>query len=66
MEKFVLTVFPGACTEAICSLAALSKQTLVPKGQLVVAEGDTGEEAEALVLMVNGVASVLKKAYANI
>ena len=43
MEKFVLTVFPGAPTEAIWALAALSKQTLVPKGNVVVAEGETGE-----------------------
>lgn len=61
MEKFQLTVFPGAPTEAMYALAASSRQTLVAKGNFVVAEGETGEDADALVLLVSGVASVLKK-----
>ena len=63
------------------ALEASSRQTLVPKGSFVVAEGEMGEDhgssqlvtaalskstsledADALVLLVSGVTSVLKKA----
>lgn len=69
------------CGQAMYALAASSRQTLVAKGNFVVAEGETGEDSEnslfrsltalsklfgedadALVLLVSGVASVLKKA----
>ncbi|CAL1146231.1 unnamed protein product [Cladocopium goreaui] len=62
MEKFQLTVFPGAPSEAMYALASVARSTLVPKGSFVVSEGETGEDADALVLLVSGVASVLKKA----
>lgn len=61
MEKFQLTVFPGAPSEAMYALASVARSTLVPKGSFVVSEGETGEDADALVLLVSGVASVLKK-----
>ncbi|CAE7195742.1 SKOR [Symbiodinium natans] len=61
MSRFIMTVFPGAPFEAVYMLAESGKRCQVPKGSNVVVEGETGEDADALVLIVNGVASVLKK-----
>eukprot|EP00931_Biecheleriopsis_adriatica_P083389 TRINITY_DN5698_c0_g1_i2.p1 TRINITY_DN5698_c0_g1~~TRINITY_DN5698_c0_g1_i2.p1 ORF type:complete len:1605 (+),score=366.13 TRINITY_DN5698_c0_g1_i2:141-4955(+) len=61
MAKFIPIVFPAAPVEAALALAEIGERTIVEKGQEVVTEGEVGEEGDRMVLVIDGVAMVLKK-----
>jgi len=60
-KQFSDVVFPGVPVEVVFSVAAAGVVMIVAKGQDIVQEGDRGEDGDSLVLMVDGVAMVLKK-----
>mmetsp|Transcript_47864 Transcript_47864/g.86344 ORF Transcript_47864/g.86344 Transcript_47864/m.86344 type:complete len:1659 (-) Transcript_47864:128-5104(-) len=61
MSKFVAGVFPGAPVEAIYGMAECGEHITVPKGGNVVSEGEIGEAGDSIVLILDGVTTVLKK-----
>lgn len=61
MSKFNAVIFPGAPMEVIYEMAASADHLTFLKNDDMVCEGDYGEGGDALILILEGVAMVLKK-----